>query len=382
MPAEIRVAVSPGEIRTALLLDGRLEAAWVERPARPDGVGDLHRGRVAAVSAAMSGAFLELAGGETGFLPASEVPGERQPIHRALQEGQALRVRVSRAAQGGKGPRLTARLDPGELAVPAPVAGGPALLARGPAAALRLAAAWPAATVGVDSAAQAATLRAALGRDRVSLVPRAFDPDLEEVFDSLAEPGWALPGGGRLSIHPTPALTAIDIDAGSLAGGRDAAAHAAMNDAALAEAARQIRLRNLAGAILIDPAGMPAKARAALLPGLKRAIAPDSLLRLVGLTGLGLIELQRQRLHPPLHEVLGAPPTPLTQGLRALRAASREAAARPAARLALRAAPPVLAALAGLPGALAEYETGAGRPLRLIPDPSLAPDGTLITDAD
>ena len=36
--ALILAEASPGEVRTALLLAGRLMEAWVERPARPDGV--------------------------------------------------------------------------------------------------------------------------------------------------------------------------------------------------------------------------------------------------------------------------------------------------------------------------------------------------------
>ena len=70
--ALIRVSVSPGERRVALLRDDRLHAAAIERPARPDGLGDLHRARVSAVSKPMSGAFLLLADGSTAFLPESE----------------------------------------------------------------------------------------------------------------------------------------------------------------------------------------------------------------------------------------------------------------------------------------------------------------------
>ena len=75
--ALILVEASPGEVRTALLLGGVLTEAWVERPARPDGVGDLQRGRVLAISASMSGAFVALAGNETGFLPESAASAPR-----------------------------------------------------------------------------------------------------------------------------------------------------------------------------------------------------------------------------------------------------------------------------------------------------------------
>ncbi|WP_338150875.1 ribonuclease E/G [Neoroseomonas soli] len=368
--ATIRVGASPGEVRTALLLDGVLTEAWVERPARPDGVGDLHRGRVSAVAAPMAGAFVALPGGETGFLPESEASTTRRPIAEAVSEGMILPLRITRAAQGGKGPRVSARLTDADAArIAAAPEGAPRLVARGPDAPLRLAARHPSAAIEVDSAALAARLRGVLGARVRLLTTPAFDDSLEEEFDLLAGPEVPLPGGGRLLIHPTPALTAIDMDAGSAAGARGTNAVAALNRDALPELARQIRLRNLAGAILVDFAGMSPKRRAALAEPLRAALAPDRLARLVGFTGLGLAEIVRDRIHPPLHEVLGWPPSPLTRGLAALRQAAREAAARPGQRFALRAAPPVLSALQALPGALEEFAAAAGHALALTPDP-------------
>lgn len=368
--AVIRVSASPGEVRTALLLDGVLAEAWIERPARPDGVGDLHRGRVSAVAPAMAGAFVALAGGETGFLPESEASPNRRPIADAVNEGMILPLRVMRAAQGGKGPRLTTRLTPDQAArIAAAPEGAPRLVARGPDAPLRLAARHAAAPVEVDSAALAARLRGPLGARVRLLAEAAFDDSLEAEFDLLAGPEVPLHGGGRLLIHPTPALTAIDMDAGSAAGARGAHAVATLNRDALPELARQIRLRNLAGAILVDFAGLSPKRRAALEDPLRAALAPDRHARLVGFTGLGLAEIVRDRIHPPLHEVLGWPPSPLTRGLAALRQAVRDAAARPACRFALRATPAVIAALESLPGALDEVAAQAGAPLRLHADP-------------
>lgn len=367
----ILVSASPGEVRTALLEDGVLAEAWIERPARPDGVGDLHRGRVSAVAPAMAGAFVALAGGQTGFLPESEASDDRRPIAAAVNEGMILPLRVTRAAQGGKGPRVSARLSSGDAArIAAAPPGAPVLVARGPTAAERLAARFRQAELHVDDAALAARLRGTLGERVRRLAAPAFDDSLEAEFDLLAGPDVPLPGGGRLLIHPTPALTAIDMDAGAAAGARGANAVASLNRAALPELARQIRLRNLAGPILVDFAGMSPKRRAALADPLREALGPDRHARLLGFTHLGLAEIVRDRIHPPLHEVLGVPPSPLTRGLVALRVAAREAAARPGQRFALRATPGVLAALQGLPGTLDDAAKSCGGPLRLLPDPA------------
>jgi len=383
MSLRILVSASPGEIRVALLRGSLLLEYWPERPARPDGVGDLHRARVSAVVPAMSGAFLLLAGGESGFLPETEASRTRQPIGRAVHEGMVLPVRVTRAAQGGKGPRVTALLTPEDAALAAAAPpGAPRVLARGPGAALRLARAHPAARLAVDSPALAAGLRGALGADRVELVRgTVFDGALEAELEALAGPEVPLAGGGRLLVHPTPALTALDVDAGSAIGTRDPIAQQRLNAAAVTEAARQIKLRNLAGPILLDLAGMPAKRRAALEGQFRAALAGDPLAVLKGLGPLGLFEILRRRVHPPLHEVLGWPPSPLTHGLAALRRAAREAAAVPGRVLALRAAPPVLAALRDLPGALEAYAAGAGSALQLRLDPALSPGQETIEEA-
>ena len=371
---EIRLSVSPGEHRTALLRDGRLELAAVERPDRPDGVGDIHRARVVAIAEAMSGAFLQLGGGETAFLPESEGPLPKRPIAKSVSEGDSLVVKISRAAQGGKGPRVTARLAPAELAGLTGIAGnGAALLRRGAAAPFRFSEKWPTARILTDAAMMAAALRTRLGHDRVALTHGyAFDDELEADFAQLAESVVALHDGGRLHIHPTPALTAIDVDAGTVAGTRDPLAQLRMNKVAAGEVARQIRLRNLGGAILVDFAGLSPSRREALLPPLTDALRLDPLApQLLGLTRLGLVEIVRRRVHPPLHEILGLPTSTLSHLLAALRRAAREAAAVPGRRLRLRAAAETLKALDLVPGAFHEYRSLAGRDLVLRVDERL-----------
>lgn len=373
MSLSLRVACSPGERRVALLQDEILLDYALERPSAPDGVGDLHRGRIAAVVPAMAGAFVALEGGIQGFLPDSEGA-------RGRTEGETVGVRVTRAAQGGKGPRLTARLDDANAARVG--SGPPALLTRGPDAVVRLATRHPTAEILVDDAAVLAGLRrdpALAARSRA--VPRAFDADLEATVEALGEAEVALPSGGRLSIHPTPALVAIDVDAGSGIAARDGktAQHVALNRAVLPPLAAQIRLRNLSGAILVDLAGLSAKRRAAFAGALTEALAADPLRpRLLGFTALGLAEIVRPRIHPPLHELLAGPHA---AGLRALRMIAAEIPADPRRLPALRAAPAVVTALQQDSVALEEMAHRAGRRLTLRSDPSL-PATAWILEAD
>lgn len=328
---------------------GELHAYRLERPARPDGVGDILRGRVSAVMPALAGAFVALPEGASGFLPESDCEGRRMP-----SEGSILTLRVTRAGQGGKGLRLSART---------PQTPGEGVLSRGPDAALRWAASHPDARLIADDAAEVARLRGVLGAARVLLQGNAFDDALEEEVARLAEPAWDLPGGGRLIISPLPALTAVDVDSGG-------AEPRQVNTRAIPEFARQMRLRDLAGPILLDLAGLSVKQRAALEPELRAACAPDGLVQLLGLGPLGLFELRRARIHPPLHEVLAE--HALATGLALLRQAAREAAASPGRRIALHAPGAVLAALQALPGALAEYADQAGHALALHPAPEAA----------
>ncbi|TCI00169.1 ribonuclease [Roseococcus sp. SYP-B2431] len=336
---EIRLSRSPGERRVALLRDGELDGYRLERPCRPDGVGDVLRGRIVAAMPALSGAFVALPDGETGFLPEGDTEGRRIP-----PEGTTLTLRVTRAAQGGKGKRVTARLPQDSV------------IEAGPDAALRWALAHPQAVVIADDAAEVARLRRALAGSSRIRQGEAFDGAIEDEVERLHAPDWALPGGGRLIFSPVAALTAVDVDSG----GGDPRE---VNRIAIVEFVRQLRLRDLAGPILLDLAGLSVKQRTALEPALKAALGPDGLTQLLGMGPLGLFELRRARIHPPLHEVLED--RALARGLRLLRRAAREAALAPARHLALCASPAVLAALEAMPESLAEFAAGAGRPIAL-----------------
>jgi Ribonuclease G/E len=366
----ILVACSPGEQRVAVVQDGVLLDYALDRPGAPDGVGDLYRARIVSLVPAMAGAFVALAGAE-GFLPDSDGAKGRT-------QGETIGVRITRAAQGGKGPRLTARLTPDEAARIG--TGTPMLVARGPAAVLRFTADYPDSPVVIDDPANAAALRSALDF-RLSISPGAFDSDIDAAVEALAEPDVTLPNGSRLSIHPTPALVAIDVDAGSAAGerGGKTAQHLAINHAVLPALAAQIRLRNLSGAIMVDLAGLSARRRHMLGPALAAALATDRLApRFLGFTALGLAEIVRPRIHPPLHELLAGPHA---AGLAALRLIARDLDVDPRRLPVLRASPAVVSALQQDAIALADLARRAGRALILRSDPSL-PETGWITEAE
>ncbi len=341
-------AHSPGETRVALLRDGMLAEFHVHRPGAPDGVGDLYWARVISPVPAMAGAFVSLGDAEA-FLPDTDGAAGRGV-------GDHLAVRVTRAAQGRKGPRVTARLT--DTARQLATAGAVRRVAAGPTPLEELRTAFP------DAALHEAP----------------FSDALEAEIEALASPAIALPGGMRGSITPTPALTAIDLDSGGATAARMAkpAAQFAANRDAMPELARQIALRNLSGAILIDVSGVATRKRAALLAPLAAALAADRLQpRLVGLSALGFAEILRPRVRPPLHE-RGAGPH--AAGLAALRRVAREAAASGSRRLVLRAAPAVVAALEADQAARADLARVMTYPLVLRSDPALTETGWVIED--
>ena len=363
MSLRILASCGPGEVRIAVVEDGSLLDYALYRPGSPDGVGDLHLGRIVAVLPALGGAFVAI-GRDSGFLPDKDGASGQH-------EGALVAVRVTRSAQGGKGPRLTARLFAAERDRLARHGGEPGLVARGPGPLQRFAAAWPDAPIDCDDASLAARLHATLG-GRLRVVPQAFDDGLEAAAADLARREVALPGGLQASIHPTPALVAIDMDgAGTSAERRPKqTVQFAANRAAIPALMQQIRLRNLSGAILLDLAGLASRKRAALAPDIEAALARDPLRpRLLGFTALGLAEILRPRIHPPLHELLHSPSG---AGYAALRAALAARGPLHTPRSpAIRAGIAVITALRSDAEALAEFTRRAAVPISLRMDPTL-----------
>ena len=191
----------------------------------------------------------------------------------------------------------------------------PALLARGPGLAERQMRDIlpPGARIVTDDRAMLARLTAYATVWTPELSPRLelAEAALFERHDAMGAlaaalaPEVPLTGGGRLSIEPTPALTAIDVDTGVRAGARDRALRAACGEAVIA-AAREIRLRNLAGLIVIDfPRLDAANAGQALMANMQAQMKDDPVPhKVAGISASGLMEITRRRGDAPILEAL------------------------------------------------------------------------------
>jgi len=142
-----------------------------------------------------------------------------------------------------------------------------------------------------------------------------------------------------------------------------------LNRATLPALAGQIRLRNLSGGIVVDLAGLSPRRRLALAPDFAAALANDPLRpKFLGFTALGLAEIVRSRVHPPLHELQVGP---LAAGLAALRAVMSAFTQNPRDLPAIRAHQAVVSALQADKAALADLARRTGREVTMRSDPSL-----------
>ncbi len=191
---------------------------------------------------------------------------------------------------------------------------------------------------------------------------RLFDiHDLDDQWTELLQPAVPLPGGGRLIIEETAALTAIDIDSGPKESGERPEDHnLRINLAAAAEILRQIGLRDISGQIMIDflPQRDPENREeiAAELDALSGPLRRE--LNFFGFTRLGLFEMTRRRRRPSLAQSVftedGRHLSPATIALDALYCVRQEAANHPGRTPALE-----------LPDDVARVlETGAVSPAR------------------
>ena len=119
-----------------------------------------------------------------------------------------------------------------------------------------------------------------------------------------------LPDGGSLIIDEREALQTIDVNSGSTVKAEGELSLAAEeNLRAVPEIARQIRLRNLSGIILIDFIDMDSeKERQLVLSAMEEAVRDDRVKNVIhGFTHLGMMEMTRKRTGDSLRDLLTEP---------------------------------------------------------------------------
>lgn len=121
---------------------------------------------------------------------------------------------------------------------------------------------------------------------------------VEESIEEALAPRIDLPSGGWISVHPTPALTAIDVNMGTAYKAGDAAdAKLMVNQEAALAIAWHLRFQNIGGLIVVDFIDLTGKGRIeALMTTLKSALAEDPLMpQTSGLSAFGLVQINRAR---------------------------------------------------------------------------------------
>jgi ribonuclease E len=142
-------------------------------------------------------------------------------------------------------------------------------------------------------------------RDRISILE--FFRVNAAIREAL-KPRVDLPSGGYIIIERTEALTVIDVNSGSFT--RSATARETVlwtNSEAATEIARQLRLRNIAGVIIIDFIDMDSRRdQMQVLEQFNKVLRSDKARpQIAQLTELGLVELTRKRQGQNIYELFG-----------------------------------------------------------------------------
>jgi ribonuclease E len=142
-------------------------------------------------------------------------------------------------------------------------------------------------------------------RDRISILEYFR---VNAAIREALKPRVDLPSGGYIIIEPTEALTVIDVNSGSFT--RSATARETVlwtNCEAATEIARQLRLRNLAGVIIVDFIDMDSRRdQLQVLEHFNKALRADKARpQIAQLSELGLVELTRKRQGQNIYELFG-----------------------------------------------------------------------------
>ena len=371
MPGILLIAAGPGEWRAASVERDAAMELYVERGDTPP-AGSIHLGRVVRRTPGLDAVLVDIGAERPGFLPVGSAAASR------LDEGARVIVQVRRETQQGKGARLSTRIDPRrgrldleQLAAEAARYEPPRQLDPPSSLAHALALRLPAEPERIlaDDMAILLELRGAFPNTEIAHCPAEEWPiDLDAEFAAVLAPSLTLPGGGSLHIAETSAAVLIDVDTGTPDEASAERGALAANLEAARAIARQLRLRQIGGGIIVDFVGLEGRgARDKLRQAMAAALAGDPAEpQVLGWTRLGHLEIVRPRHGRPLSEAMLEPrsvgKSNLALAFEVLRLVQREARARPAANWQLVVGPAVEAVLRGPAAAgLRALETRLGR---------------------
>jgi len=307
MKREIAIAASGGELWAALEEDGQVVELRATSGGGASRVGEVWLARVVGLRPEMPAALIDIGLARPALLSAENVTPKSR--FKTLREGEAVVIEVAKDARADKAAGVTMRLS--RALAPPPNSKPPLRLDTPAPTAAVLIAPWldpvPDA-IAVDDRAVYADLRNWLRVRHPALVASLavgneplYEPaGIADAVEQALASRLALPGGGFLLVEPTALGVAIDVDSGA------ARSAIAVNIEAARVVARQIRLRNLSGPMIVGFVGMKGKdERERVFAALKTALArhvPDS--QALGWTRLGHVELVRKRRAPSLAETL------------------------------------------------------------------------------
>ncbi|NKB48689.1 MAG: hypothetical protein GKS02_04905 [Alphaproteobacteria bacterium] len=362
--ATLLIERSPGETRAALLHGKQVWQVDHFRDSEPVALGGVYLGRVRRLDPAMNAAFVDIGQAADGFMRArdaviAEGAGRRARIGDLVHEGQAVAVRVAAEGFADKGPRLVRLPDDPENSKQPPMC-----LQSPPDPVDRILAAHADGEVsriicgdGVIETAVQRWFDSEAPEADIELVrengPLFEAHEIEDAIAAALVPRVAVGNGTELVFDLTETLCAIDVNSARHIG-RAGRGPRDVNLAVTLEIARQLRLRAIGGAIVIDALKMArGDDRKQVLTTLRRHLKDDpATCHVLGISNLGLIEMTRTRLGPSLAERMMEPA--VAPRLRAdaaaygaIRGLSAGARKQSSAGYVLRAAPDVVEALSG-----------------------------------
>ncbi|WP_308911267.1 ribonuclease E/G [Pseudokordiimonas caeni] len=205
---------------------------------------------------------------------------------------------------------------------------------------------------------------------------------VEEAIDEALADRIELPSGGWIGIHPTPAMTAIDVNMGAALQGRRAVdAKLQVNLEAVQAIAFHLRFQDIGGLVVVDFIDMGAKGHAAeLMAAMDDAFRADSVpIQHTGISTFGLVEIARKRTGLSLRDRLtvARKPAMRAQGaaLKLLREARRAGMGNTPGQIEIRAEAAVTGWLEARPALTEALSAATARQVKLT---TATPGGVAI----